>query len=342
MNNQHMQLNRWIIVLILLPFISGCAGMVHKRFVQNFSKERQETDGSFSSLIASLKYNEKKQFLAVGLESGQIEIWDINKSHSKIEFKAHEYPANMLSFTSDGAILFSGSKFEQSAKLWNVKTGELIQTIRKMKGPVSTTPDKDIYVVANGDYVSLYNLSRGIIYPEKYASGGLITVMASDDSSGLVAIGSESGTIEVWRYTKNKGNKALVKVSSARPYSNGDWVVGLQFSPRGKSLYSIARFGSFSEWDPVTFEEKKSVPTVLKHIYSTSFYRDKNILALAGTEEKPGLGSASVEVISLDTNESTVYRLNISLAMVEILPPLSSFIASQGKLTSVQKLPRKK
>jgi len=336
-----MHVKKWAILLFLLPFIAGCAGMVHKRFVKNFTSDRQETDGSFSSLISNLKYNDKKQHLVVALESGQIEIWDVNKTHSKIAFKAHEYPANMLAFTNDGTALFTGSKFEESTKLWNVRTGELIQTIRKMKGPVGATPNKNIYVVGNGEYVSLYNLSRDIIYPEKYASGGLITAIACDESSGLIATGTEAGTIEVWKYSENKGTAALAKVTSVRPYATGDWIVGLEFSARGDSLYSVARFGSFNEWEPKTLEKKKSMTTALAHIFSTSFYKDKKQLAIAGTEGKPGLGPTTIEVISLATNESRLYRLNISLAMVEILPPLSSFIASQGQLTSVQALPKK-
>lgn len=341
MSNIHMQIKKWVIILILLPFISGCAGIVHKRFVQNFSNERQGTDGSFSNLVANLAYNDKKQLLAVGFESGQIEIWDINKTHSKIGFKAHEYPASMISFTADGTALFSSSKFEESTKIWSVKSGALIQAIRKMKGPVGTTPNKNIYVVANGEYVSLYNLSREIIFPEKYPSGGLITAIATDVSSGLIAIGSESGTIEVWRYSESMGTKVLVKVSSVRAYSLGDWVVGLQFSSKGDSLYSVARFGAINEWAPETMEKRRTVPTAFKHIFSAAFYREEDMLSLAGNELKNSLGASAVEVISLATNESRIYPISTNFARVEILPPLSATIAVESRSAKTYELPAK-
>lgn len=342
MNNNHMRIIKWATLLILLPFVAACSTPVHKDFLQAFTRDNQGADGSVSSPIISLKYNDKESLLVVGHESGNIDIWDTRKAQSKREIKAHKYPANSLTFSSDGDVFFSSSYFENSTKLWDVKTGDLLHFVRNTRGPVGTTPNKQVYVIANGDHLRLFDYRQKLLLAEKYMCGGSITTIATDASSGLIAVGNEYGSIDVWKYSENKGVPALKKVSGIKPYQFGDWVVGLQFSANGSSLYSVSRFGSIDEWASGTLEKRRSVPTVLKYVYSTSFFRDKDILALAGTEEKVGTSPGSVEVISLATGESRKYPVNTNLAVVEFLPPISSLIAVQSKSTNVFTLPHEK
>jgi len=132
---------------------------------------------------------------------------------------------------------------------------------------------------------------------------------------------------------------SIKKVSSFRPYEMGNWVVGLQFSAGGKALYSVSRFGSIDEWSSVNLEKQRSVPTILKYVYSTAFSQDGNLLGLAGTKEKVGAGAGSVEVISLVTGESSAFQINTNLAVVEFLPPVSSLIVSQNRSAGVFVLP---
>lgn len=331
---------KWATLLILLPFVSACS-TANTSFLQNFTKDNQAAGSSASSPIVKLAYS-KEGFLVVGHESGSIDIWDTKKSQSKREISAHKYPANSLTFSSDGDVFFSSSYFENSTKLWNVKTGEQLFLVRHMNGPVGTTPNKQFYVIANGDHVRLFDYKQKLLLAEKYMSGGTITTIATDTSFGLIAVGTESGSIDVWKYSENKGTPILTKASSAKPYEFGDWVVGLQFSTNGTRLYSITRFGSIDEWLSGTLEKKRSLPVILKYVYSTAFLRDKGLLALAGTEEKIGTGPGSVELISLATGEFKSYRISTNTALVEFLPPISSLIAVQNKSTNIFALPKEK
>lgn len=334
-----MQIIKWVTLLILLPLVSACSTPIHKDFLQNLNIDSQGADGSFSSLVVNLKYNDKESLLVVGRASGNIDVWEAKKAQSKREINAHKYPANSLTFTSDGDAFFSSSYFENSTKLWDARTGALLHLIRDMRGPVGTTPGKQIYVIANDDHVRLFDYKQKLLLPDKYPCGGIVKVIATDVASGQIAVGTESGSIVIWKYSENKGIPALGKISSAQPYQFGDWVVGLQFSPSGNSLYSVARFGSIDERASSTLEKMRSVPTTLKYVYSTAFFRDKGLLALAGTEEKVGAGPGSVEVISLATGESRKYQVNTNLAVVEFLPPISSFIAAQSRAIGVFTLP---
>lgn len=107
--------NRYVFLLVSLLFLSACSAPVHKDFLQNLTQS-QKTDGTRSRVVTSLVYSEKEKVLLVGHESGSIEIWDATKAKSVREIKAHDYRANLLSFSADGRAFFSSSYFEDNTK----------------------------------------------------------------------------------------------------------------------------------------------------------------------------------------------------------------------------------
>lgn len=335
-----MQITKWAILLIFLPFFSACSTPVQKDFLKNFKKDTQQSDGSFASLIVDLKYNEKSNVLVASHDSGTIDIWSTNEARSKREIKAHEYRPNSIALNSEGNIIFSSSTFGRSTKLWSAESGKQLYFIRDMTGPVSTTPNNQVYVVANKEYFRLFNYGQKHLLSKKYENGAVITTITTDMASGLIAVGTEYGTIEMWKYLETNGKPSLVKVASARPYQVGNWVVGLQFSADGKGLFSVSRYGSIDEWTPGNMKKMGSVKTTLKYVNSTSFFRDRNLLALAGTIERIGTGPGSIELISLATGETKTYPANTNLAVVEFLPPIASLISAQKRTVGVHALPK--
>ncbi|MGZ5008581.1 MAG: WD40 repeat domain-containing protein [Methylobacter sp.] len=327
------------ILLISLSLLSIYSKGIHKDFLTNFSEDSKTSDNYFESLVVNLKYDDKEKYLVVGHESGKIDIWDAKEALSKREIKAHEHRANLITFTSDGNSFFSNSYFETSTKLWSAKTGELLHLIPDTRGPVCATPNENIYLIANNEYIRFFDNERKLLLPEKYVLGGVVTAMATDIASELIAIGTASGSIEVWQFSENKEKLSIRKISSVKPYDTGNWIVGLQFSSNGKNLYSVARSGSIDEWTIKTFEKRRSIGTPLKHINSVAFLQASELLALGGTVDNVGVGDSFVEVISLSTEKSSIYIANTKLTIVEFIPPLAKLIASQYKSTKVLSLP---
>lgn len=318
-------------LLAFVFIVSGCSTSIHKDFIPNLIKESRSTDESFKNLVVSLTYDDKGKYLVVGHESGNIDIWDAKESRSKSEMKAHDYRANWITFASDGNSFFSNSYFEESTKLWSAKTGELLHSIPDTRGPVCTTSDESIYLVGQSSQIRIFDIRRKILLPEKYVSSGVILVMAVDIASRQIAVGTASGTIEVWKLLGGNEKASLQKTLSAKPYVTGDWVVGLQFSPDGAMLYSVARSGLVDEWKARSLVRNRTISTTLKHIHSVAFFRGKELLALSGTEDKVGVGGGSVELVALTSGTSTTYRANTNHPIVELLPPLATLISAQSR-----------
>ena len=336
-----MQIIKCTLILILLSFISACSTPVNKGFLQNFNRDSQLADSKFSNHIVSIKYSNKEKILLVSHESGKIDIWNTNSTKRKQEINAHKYSTDYLAFTSDEKSFFTSSVFENSTKLWDTGSGEMLHKIRDMAGPVGSTPSDDVYVIANSSsrYVRLFDTNKKLLLAEKYACEGVIKSLATHATAGLIAIGTESGTIELWKYSEAKGVPSMDKVSSFKPYGLGDWVIGLKFSTDGKSLYSVTRFGSIDEWSSSTLKKSGSLSTDLKYINSAAFSHNGNSLGLAGTEEKVGSGPGSVVVISLVTGSTKAFRVNTNLAVIEHLPSIFSYIAALNRSVGVFALP---
>lgn len=335
MNFRHIKIPYF---LVLAFFVSGCSSTVHKDFIESLVKDSRNNDGSFKSTVVSLAYNDWGKYLAVGHESGSIDIWDAKQRASKREIKAHDYRANLLAFTSDGSSFFSNSYFEQSTKLWSATTGELLHSISDTRGPVCPTLDKHIFLVGQSARFRMFDLERKMLLPEKYETSGVILVMTMDVASQQIAIGTASGSIEIWKYLRNDGNPSFRRMLTSKPYDTGNWVVGLQFSTDGTTLYSAARSGVVDGWNTRSLEKQRAIPTTLKYIHSVANIEGKGLLVLGGTTDPQGLSGGFVEVVDLGPGTSTIYPVNTSLPVVAFIPPLAALITAQSRSIKVDTL----
>jgi len=318
-------------LLALFLSVSGCSSGIHKDFLANLINYSTSDDRSLKKRVVSLAYDDKGKYLVVGHEAGNIDIWDAKEARSKREIKAHDYRVSWISFTSDGNSFFSNSNFDKSTKLWSANTGELLHSIPNTRGPVCITSDENVYLVGQGSRIRVLDLEGKVLLPEKYESSGVILIMEMDVTSQQIAVGTASGTVEIWKVLRDNGKLILQKAQSAKPYATGDWVVGLQFSSNGASLYSVARSGVVYEWTARSLEKRRAVSTTLKYVRSVAFFRDEDLLALGGTEDKAGVGAGSVELVSLTAGTSTTHRANTNLPIVEFLPPLATLISAQNR-----------
>jgi len=328
----HFKLVVWILVSIFILFATGClstihSNLIHKDFTEDLKADNQWNDKSFNNRPVNMKYNEPQNLLAIGYESGIVKIWDTKSKDRKFEFKAHKNRANELIFSSDGSALFTNSHFEESVKIWNTHSGELIYEIPNVRGPVGLTPNKNVYIVASSGGARLFDYDLMYLYPEVHKTNGTITSIAKNNTKNLIATGTASGAIEVWKYSENNSIPTLEKISNSKPYSDGNWVRGLAFSSLGGYLYSVSRHASFDKWIPNDLKNIQSTTTASQNISSTSFLIEKNMLLTAahGSKLSPGY-SGFVQVLSLDGKEKNAYLSKGSVNAIEFLPSTTSSV----------------
>jgi WD40 repeat protein len=323
-------------VLALAGCTSGAPKDVHDDFLPNLAKHLSASDGSFESRVVSMRYDEPSRTLAIGRESGVLEIWDTRSPRAMRELNAHDHRIGWIAFTAGTAAVLTGSDFDHNVKLWDIGTGALLHMIPQARGPFAKVPGQDQYVIQGGNSrMRIFDLARKILLPGEYEPSGVVVAMAWDDNSRRLAVGTASGSIDVWRYTMTDGRPRLEQSVSAKPYATGDWVVGLRFSPDGTRLYSLNRSGAVDEWVSDTLSHVRSISSKLRFVHSVAFDRDGKYLGVGGASDAGGLSGASFAWISLASGESTTSPSNTTLSVVEFLPPRAVFVSAQHRKLEV-------
>jgi WD40 repeat protein len=312
------------------------ASGIHPEFIQNLNNYLANS-GSTDS-ISALAYDPRNHFFLVGRESGAVDIWSGRQANARREVKAHKMRASQLAFSSDGRVFFSNSYFEDVTHVWDTATGSIIHSIEGSRGPVIETSDPNLFVIAGGSGMRIFDLASKGVLPDKYRDvGDVVTALAYDGPTDQLAIGTASGGVEVWKLDKTQGRPALAQVATARPYAMGNWVTGVHFFDKGRSLYSLPQRGNLDEWSALSLERLRSREVSLGFVSSSVFIPEKSQLAMIGFRK--GDNSAFnnfLEVFNLsDGTESLIDLKENGSGVIVYLPLLSTIISGKSKTISV-------
>lgn len=175
--------------------------------------------------------------LASGDRNGKITLWDLNSRKQLFSRTEHLDSATALAFTPDGKRLISSS-LDDTIKQWSVKPQlePLKELHAEKEGVRAMALSPDTRIVAGGGMngnVKLWNSTTG---SQRILQGhnGAITAVAFDPTGSLVVMGSEMGTITLWRPDSSE-------VSLTRPiavYKIEGSIRSLFFSPDGRTIFS--------------------------------------------------------------------------------------------------------
>ncbi|NIA10854.1 MAG: hypothetical protein GWP10_14285, partial [Nitrospiraceae bacterium] len=146
---------------------------------------------------ASVEFSPDGRYVALGTSIG-IELRNAETLKLVRLFKGR---CTSVSFSPDGTLLASAS-YDDTVKLWNVNTGELVRTLQANSyyvKSVSFSPDGTL--LASGswdDTIKLWNVNTGEpVRTLEGQSSGVNSVSFSPDGT-LLASGSWDGTIKLW------------------------------------------------------------------------------------------------------------------------------------------------
>jgi len=151
----------------------------------------------------------------------------------------HRGKINSLDFSQDGQTLVSGSD-DQTIRLWNVVTGQLVKTVQAHEGPVTSVSVGSRYLASGGDddTVKLWQLDGTLV--NTLAEHGLaISQVQFNPQGDLLASASWDNTIKLWR------DGTLVQTLTGHQ----DGVTSLAFHPDQPILVSGSADQSIKVWE---------------------------------------------------------------------------------------------
>ncbi len=355
---------RGVALLLSLAALSACdcnCGRegVHPDFLKRFIEIDRHRDDNPATVV----FDPELQLLAVGRESGRLEIWDTRKPDSRIVREAHSARTAFIAFGHDDGILLTGSVFDgelpipgwehKGPRIWDARSGELLLTLPGFtaSGPIAESPGKSLYLLADSDELKLYDHRKrqvvGSPYPmERSAS---ITALSCDRDSGLIAVGTSKGALILMTLDVSSEPPKLNLLRQIAPNGgqfNSD-VRTLILRNGGRRMVSVTMLhgainergkADISEWDTTTLKRLRTYPFTLQSINWASSTAGNPWLVLAGIESTRG----RIELVDLEQGIAWRYRANTSHPKAVLLPGArAGLILQSGGSTQIHYLDQK-
>jgi WD40 repeat protein len=148
----------------------------------------------------SVQISADNQLLAIGLDNGEIQIWDWKNEELKTVLSGHTKKITRLLFSSNSRNLYSAS-FDQHVIAWNLISNKLVSNIIAHSSGVrdiAVSPDGRILATCSSDQVlRIWDLASSKKLKEIPFPGRLDAIAISQDGE-FVAAGGDQGLIRQW------------------------------------------------------------------------------------------------------------------------------------------------
>ncbi|MEA5618598.1 WD40 repeat domain-containing protein [Cronbergia sp. UHCC 0137] len=137
----------------------------------------------------------------------KIQVWSTTHPPAKDTqplqtLMGHSHIVSSLALSGDGKLLVSGSR-DQTIKIWNLQTGELIRTLKGHQDSVNTvviSPNEQIIASGSADKtIKLWHLATGELLATFTGHGKTVTALAFTTSGEMLVSGSLDKTIKIWQ-----------------------------------------------------------------------------------------------------------------------------------------------
>jgi WD40 repeat protein len=223
-----------------------------------------ETFGGIFSLAFS-----PNGILAMGDSNGEVRLYQVTDGQQQISaiasFVGHTNWVVSLAFSSDGSILVSSST-DCTVRLWNVNTGECLQTLQGHSNgvfSVAFTPDDRIIASGSNDCsIRLWNAKSGECLKILLGSSWARSIAFSPDAKILVS-GSNDNTIKLWDVSTGQVIKTFE--------GHRDWINAVAVSPCGQMVASGSQDRTIKLWDINTGQTLRTLEGHSDQIWSIAF-----------------------------------------------------------------------
>ncbi len=217
---------------------------------------------------------------------------------------------NCLTFTSDGQLLASGGLSDRTLKLWQVSTGQLLNTLTEHEDDVwSVAISPDGQWLASGSWdktVKLWQVSTGQLLKTLTGHEGEMNSVAISPDGQWLASGSGDKTVKLWQVRTGQLLKTLT--------GHENNVMSVAISPDGQWLASGSSDNSIKLWQVSTGQLLNTLTGHENDVNSVAISPDGQWLASGSEDKTIKLWQVSTGQLlkTLTGHEEWVYSVAIS------------------------------
>jgi len=191
-----------------------------------------------SQAIEDIAFSPDGKYLATASDDKTVKLWNALSGQELRTLGGHTDIIWKISFSADGKLLATGGN--ESAKVWDVNTGQSILNLEGQHAPVAFSP-AGMYLATSGDD-GMTNIWKVETWEEylslPYAANALAF---SPDEKRLVTAMTE---LKVWDVMNGEELVTMGEFTAV--------VMGIEFNPDGSQLAVGSQDGTVSVWDSQT------------------------------------------------------------------------------------------
>jgi WD40 repeat protein len=197
-----------------------------------------------------LLFSPDSRLLALALEQGPtIQLRDVTTGNTVGTLTGLTSRVDDLAFSPDGKTL-AASSYDKTVKIWNVKTGQELQTLSFPDAAfgIAFSPDGKLLAVGirNGT-IQVLDTDSGQVFRTFSGHTGLVNSVVFFPDGKKIASGSFDGIIILWDVASGK------EIQRFQGHSSSVWKVSN--TPDGKALASASTDGTVRVWNSATGQE---------------------------------------------------------------------------------------
>jgi WD40 repeat protein len=208
----------------------------------------------------SLAVSADGRIAAIGTLASGVDLYD-TASVQKLRSLPADKAAAHLSFSSNGRLLATASRFVRGTKIWDVYSGQLLRDYKGSMGPIAMLPDGRHMLHADGEKLVVYDYIADKARPTAFAHAESIYRFVLSPDAKRVATVTLRGTVTLWDWVQvpNAADLTLSMTAQAKiGPQDSTTSTGLAFGGNGDSLYTVSHDGVLSKWSVPGLERQES------------------------------------------------------------------------------------
>ena len=219
---------------------------------------------------------------------GTVTLWDLAARKVKATLDGHERGVATVVFSPDGTTLASGSCWDGTIRIWDLRTNEPRHVLTGLNGVTELAFSRDGKLLASageGNVVTLWDVETGEEYSRLTDFRWPVQCVAFSPDGTLLVTGGGSldgrpdgqGEIKVW----DVANRSLVTTLDGHTSA----VLAVAFSPDGVNLATGSLDETIRLWDLKSRRQRLTLGGLSHCVQALAFSRNGRLLAWSGRND---------------------------------------------------------